>query len=473
MDKLARAMPSEKVLATSSVYQTEEKPPAIYDNPFAGMESIKLYGDVQQVEIATGLKDKKNWPKKVGKFIYNILKKQDGGEVAALASGASTIPASIDVDLPAGERTANDVQRAITRQQVAIEASYHIAIDPVAHSEQLNPEDILDRMEIDHVVKDGPRLSEQINEERTNIVKYWESPNEEGSRTEHEVLDELNTYLETAMACGRKLGDGSGAAAKSLHDNLTFIGEKEYQEATTGIALYWKALLDRHPEQQILALAGITKKFSHFRDKKEEIKSDDYLLDNILAHFSDEEVEKYKGRLITDSSEIATKDASDLRVILLDDWTISGSQLQSAASGFRHSFPQFASSVEIQLIVANNERITRGLDRMPGDPSFRSDLPVPVRAYFRAHDAPAAPHSEAHITGSHSSVDYDFETTIDEIVTTARGASNLSNKEHTILDARPALVRISRSYRSPKVHLAQRDRFRLGDGEQSSSVYSS
>jgi hypothetical protein len=356
------------------------------------------------------------------------------------------------------------MSKLAVQEQMLYEKSYPIVVEPAHTTEQLDDAEIIDRMEIDHAVKYAPDFIDQLKDTRENEITYYGLEGflaEKLRITESGALHELNAFLETAANTKAILYGDLTSKIESLRNSLTFIGEKEYQEAAMGIALYWKALLERNPNQQILALAGVGKTFGEERDSKAKFKSDDYLLDTILSYFTDEEVKKYKGRLITESSEITATDAKDLRVVLLDDWTISGESLEEAAGDFNEHFPQFISSVEIQLVAASDERIKFGLEeRTGGNGKFR-DLSVPVRAYFRAHKAPDATFSDAHITGAHSTVDFDFDSIIDNINDEARSQSLfLSDVESQILEYKPALARIARSYHDSNIRLTQRHRFR-------------
>jgi hypothetical protein len=345
-------------------------------------------------------------------------------------------------------------------KQVENEATYPMDIGPAAYAEQLSSEEIVQQMEIDHVVKTAPQLSEQLHDDRPNAITYLTSSGTPRTLTEHEALVETNEYLETAIACADVFDIETAMQLKSLHDNLTFIGQKEYQEAASGIATYWKALLENNPDQQLLVLAGIAKEINS-KQPLVKIKSDDYLLDTILTLFSNEEVEQYRGRLITDVSEIKAETADDLKTVLLDDWTISGNQLRVATAAFRDTYPKFASTLEIQLVAGSGNRIAHGLTMVDRNSSADMPMSIPVKAYFKAHDAPGAELSGAHITGAHSSVDYDFETIAQKAAYQAEVAPTLSEEQHVILDAMPPIASIYRPYQQPGFILTQKDRFNL------------
>lgn len=201
-----------------------------------------------------------------------------------------------------------------------------------------------------------------------------------------------------------------------MRENLTFIGEKEYKEAAVGIAASWKAALEANTDLQICVIAG------EIKINKNQIKSDEYLLDNILANFTEEDWEKYGDRIIVDRDDIANMPKENLRVVLLDDWTISGSQLRDVYHSLVDQYPEIEDQIEMQLIVANEQRIKYGLsvDELMGD-----GKKIPVRAYFSAHDSKTAKNG-AYITGFHSSVDYDFEKLVRRMLWHAEGREKKS-----------------------------------------------
>lgn len=244
--------------------------------------------------------------------------------------------------------------------------------------------------------------------------------------TEHQALQELLNYLNKQ----RDKGLSSATVFGDLADNLSYIGEKEYAEAVKGIATYWKWFLDEDSENQLYVDTVVTSEGCH-------VKSDIYMLDRILGHFSGSEMKKYRGRLFTRGVEPTQDDPSKIKTVLLDDWTISGSQLQSGYSRFVRDHPALASSIEVQLIVASAERVAMGLENLycaVGDETVIR-VPVVTRAYYLAHKADVSKSRAvgARITGSHSSVDYGFAN---DIV-----------KHRITSDGSPVLTHVIRLYR--------------------------
>jgi len=308
---------------------------------------------------------------------------------------------------------------------------YNINIDLLDANEPIEPTEAARLLETEHSVKNAPRLADQLKDtDRSNKIIYLHGKevagltgtSEESERSsrkeisEQDALRDLDNFLKLVVdTTPAGYSSMAYAEAEALRESLTYIGEKEYKEATLGIATYWKAELDKNPDLQIFAIAGeIGKTEAATRSTKEVlIKSDDYMLENILSNFSDDELEQYGGRLIIDVEDITATRPQDLKVVLIDDWTISGNQLNNTATQFVNAHTEFEESVEVQLIAANETKIKHGMNlyRTNG-----AKYTMPLRAYYKAHSSEMGEKSGAHITGSHSSVDYDFELNIGMMV---------------------------------------------------------
>lgn len=318
--------------------------------------------------------------------------------------------------------------RARAEQRYAEETYFeenNIQITPIeSHMPAPEASEIYERLERDHCVRRPLRFALQMHDKsRTNAIEYATSSMSLGTDThtasipkrqitEHEGLTELADWLRGKAAESMTRADGV-----SLYENLTYIGEKEYQEAVSGLAAYWKLMMDKNPALQLYIVGDDIE----VRDY-EYYKSTDYLLDRILACFTDDELEHYKGRLLLRESDIVNDDPQSLRAILIDDWTISGSQLREKAISFISSHPGSFACLEVNLLAASKERIALGLEDINAYPSNDTvpleHISVPVRSYYMAHDAPLVQHDSArgvHITGSHSSVDFGFELQLEQM----------------------------------------------------------
>ncbi|NCU38081.1 hypothetical protein EOL96_03450 [Candidatus Saccharibacteria bacterium] len=322
-------------------------------------------------------------------------------------------------------------ERRAQEEDYFAEDSY--VIDVHSHDEYMREDDIIEGLENEHCVRRVARLVQQgADKGRKKVVvcvagskqavgAYGELDMHKKKRsllTEHKAIAQFVTAMERLEQLARENNTPEDSLAiRNIIDNVTFIGEPEYQEATKGIAMYWKHLLQTDPEMQLLVLKGAISK------NQSSIKSDEYMFDRILAHFSNQELAQYKGRLIVDANDLTSDKPQNIRTILLDDWTISGSQLRAAAADFIAAKPDLVGTIEVQLIAASKERVALGLERTGTYSSLREkkyeELPVLVRAYFLAHDSgkSTGTHSDTHgstITGAHSAVDFGFENAIEQ-----------------------------------------------------------
>lgn len=53
-------------------------------------------------------------------------------------------------------------------------------------------------------------------------------------------------------------------------------------------------------------------------------KSDSYILDSVLAHFVDEELQEYGDRLLFSVSDLDGRNPQEIKTVVLDDWIMSG-----------------------------------------------------------------------------------------------------------------------------------------------------
>ncbi|MCA9309284.1 hypothetical protein KC973_02810 [Candidatus Saccharibacteria bacterium] len=309
--------------------------------------------------------------------------------------------------------------------------------------------EIIGSLESDGFVCDAPRLAEIARDStRTTRVTRIESEYSTGgsdpdgrptiTETEHvatqHFINFLTNYVQAAEAAGSS-HDQQRERAEDILENLTFIGEKERQEAVRGIAIYWKSQLRANPNLQLCVIAGVR------RGKRSEIvKSGEFLLDSVLQEFTDEEIKEFEGRITTEVDDL-TADPEDVKIILLDDWVISGQQMSSTASELLHdqATQKYKSSIEINLVTCPPKRLETGF--------VDYGLRIPIKSYFRSHQSRLATHYTSHgayETGAHSSVDYDFEWTYIEGIAGDMRRTPTKSKGKVEM---PGLTNIVRPYR--------------------------
>lgn len=306
---------------------------------------------------------------------------------------------------------------------------------------------VVERFEAQNFAKKAPSLHEQaMDTTRTNRFSYVARSKrldnfdpERGetivSMTEHEGLVELEAFLKHAAAEGlERQGRDLSAAAKTIAEDLTFIGEKEFSEATVGIKDLWKSYLEANPSNVLHIVAGV----SEGSDKR---KSDMYTVERILSTFSDEELSEYTGRINLGVDNVHST-PEHTKIILVDDWTMSGSQLRDAADAIftNPRFDEYRDKIEVNLLACSQAKLERGLDNIH---TTRGDFKVPIKAYYQAHDfSPLSgqfARGESPISGVHSSGDFGFEQLISDMVAVERAEGNDRNM--------PPLTNIVREYR--------------------------
>ncbi len=406
-----------------------------------------------------------------GKFAQLKLNKDSTTSVAAEAFAAQT---------PMGEMKgwASTVLPPITQYSGWGEATYAQSAQTYEWSKQTNQapvapeisEDVpgyqsainletasktVELLETQNFVAEAPKFADQLaDESRTNqftyiksgLAKWNDDPTPYDNKvilTEHDGLVQLAEFLDTAAAELPYSSQPLIERAKGIRENLTFIGSKEYQQAAAGLAELWKAHLDSDPALQLC----IPTKISERGGKR---KSDVHLFESILSTFSDEELEQYSSRILTDMKDISEAPVHT-KIILLDDWSISGMQARDAYSDMQDNpkFSEYRNSLEVNLLVSSQDRLENGLRT---DIHDQSSFAIPVKAYFKAHDAAATSVKEhnAHVTGIHSSVDFDFEQTIGDMVTSMRHDAFQKTGKNVSEIYMPPITNIVREYRRAK-----------------------
>lgn len=289
-----------------------------------------------------------------------------------------------------------------------------INIQPLPYRAEISDDDLYHRMETNHCVKQAPRLIEQLSDRsRKNIVAsvmgnvaLLTSDVDGVSRTrESYVLEETEQqtisglYGDLNALIAAQRGESGARYAASLREDMTFIGQKEFVEATKGIAAYWRERLSRNPQKKLFILLGEVSRLDDvaYKAPKDKVKSDEYVMDAVINNFSREDLQQFSQRILIDEKELENE--SDVGVIMLDDWTISGTEMTEQRNSFVQRHPELASHMELQLIVSDFRRIAAGFQPLGKD----DDEPwLPVRSYYVANDVPLSVQG-AYITGSHSS----------------------------------------------------------------------
>jgi hypothetical protein len=318
--------------------------------------------------------------------------------------------------------------------------------------------EVVSRLETDHFVQQIPPFEEQVRDTtRTTPFAYLKprsgrdapEPDVEGVATEYEGLQDLYEFLHSIAELDSvgsrrsRVENGSRArTAQSLLETTSFVGEPEYKEAAAVTGVRWKQYLDEDPKHKLCILTGVgaLERYQGVR------KSDDHLRDQILSTFTDDELERYSGRIVADITQMDV-DPDHGKLVMLDDWSLSGKQMRDVY----HSLDRFktfrsyvdAGEVEINLLIASNDRLKNGFKVNP----YNAHSPtLPVYAYYRSHQASTAKQENGgHVSGLHSSANYDFAMALKKIA---------RKQEHGFVP--PMLARINSSYHfaEPQVRIS-------------------
>lgn len=281
-----------------------------------------------------------------------------------------------------------------------------------------SPTEAVRHLETRGYVGEAPFLQDIKDESaRDNKLQHWQSermtrvdermgatPKSEEIvvLSEHEALTQLDAFLQDANRDLMQSGNEDLATkAEYLRTHLNYIGQKEFEQASAGIAELWKRYLKENPKEKLYVPLGITRTQDYTRRK-----SGEYLFDRIMSCFNDTEDLKLKQRIITDINKL--RGTRSGRIVLLDDWSISGTQLGNGFASVHEIIgeAQTRSRLEVNLVAATASQLEK---------STIQGRKIPFRAYYRActsgdnEDRPV-------ITGSHSSVDFEFEKPIEEMV---------------------------------------------------------
>ena len=294
-----------------------------------------------------------------------------------------------------------------------------VAVHPCEPFETVSGEEISHRMEIDHCVKRAPTLAELMSDRErdreTNVYSVIGSrallsrevdalTREDFSvQTEQQTISALFSGL-----CARSDDLARTSRLSKIRNHLNYVGEPELMEAACGIATYWKHRLDAHPDKTLFVMLGEINNMERadYAAPQGKIKSDEYFMELIMGEFSDDELSQYVGRLLIDEHELANVSKENVDIIMLDDWTSSGTEIMEQQQCFLRRHPDLRDHIEVQLAIANEERLKVGF-RMSGGQH------VPVRAYYWANSSSEL--FSTYIAGSHSS-DYSLAVDIGSVL---------------------------------------------------------
>jgi hypothetical protein len=234
--------------------------------------------------------------------------------------------------------------------------------------------------------------------------------------SESEGLQRFRSFLEGFIQAAQGNSDDQElvAHARNMLEGTTYIGEQQLQEGCARIATEWKRQLDTDPTKTIYLFAAA-------------LRSGTYILDRILAHFDEADLERYRGRLHLVSNATIIKARPDAEgkvdwrpeplpenneVYLVDDWFGTTRQISTA---YRQRIPRTdgweRANITLQLITAPADAIENGI--YLDDNTLSEGRHVSVSAAYTSREMPDG---EQCATGIHSSTDDRVEVPIQKMV---------------------------------------------------------
>ena len=257
-----------------------------------------------------------------------------------------------------------------------------------------------------------------------------------------------------AQGC-QALEESDRTKAGDMLAHMAFIGETEMDEATQGIAAYWKKDLEANPHLQILVQVIETQARASRTGRSQ--KSAGLVLERVLRNFTDKDLNRYSGRIIFDPEDISP--ALTTKAVLLDDRSISGTQLRQLATNL--SDHEGIDALEANLVVATQEAIERGFQLSDKDVENR----MPLKAYYKASNPSLKVNLgtsvvlgdvyPGYVTGSHSSVDFNHDRFIAAIVREANDKAKRGEDVPEVLRQMPPLTQVTRRYLHERVYSSQ------------------
>lgn len=283
------------------------------------------------------------------------------------------------------------------------------------------------------LLKDNKNRNNPLSSTARLDQKDWNSEAITRKFTEREGLVNLNSYFEQVSAELQKLSGPESEEMKQkvklMRENLTFIGEPELQTALQGMARHVIELAQQGKNVYLFPYGTRSEKYITLRTLEQVdamLEGSPHLMSRIKIGETIEEIFRHWGDGIV-----------DMKILIPDDFLVSGSTLMGVMGGARrHLSEKGVEEAEKHiesLVVAS---ALNDSQKQPKDGSIHAYFGVPiVRKSPDGHLLTA----RIAMTGSHASVDYGFDETIDTI-------QEFLSRKSTVVPDLPLLYKVNRPY---------------------------
>ncbi len=368
---------------------------------------------------------------------------------------------SLLADIETDERRAGELRDWLQKAAGSGESRYSVLArlmgvpEAPALEEELSSGEIVHRFETQGYAKEAPKFADQLLDETRDTVAFeydeqtFSDPIDQRGKTVYQTTElkgirALNGFLGDFITKSIKQNGKAGFAiarswAKSIRKNLTYIGQKELGEGSTGLGHYWSDYLAQDETRQLCVVT--TSSLTGEQGRQQGIGlSDDFIRREVSEAMARMGVPaSVMERIITDPRKISG-DPSKVKIAFVDDWVVSGRQMSSKIKKALTLIPnEYQSAIEVDVLTAPPHLVSDGLDV--------DGLSVPVRAYYRAHRAESADSEGVgcHITGTHSTVNFGFSVQIERMQRLLNGIRGNGQR----MVRMPAVASIYRHYWAP------------------------
>ncbi len=219
----------------------------------------------------------------------------------------------------------------------------------------------------------------------------------------------------------RELHEDIDSFVQSIH----FMTHEEYNEAVDGLASRHAEWLAEDETRRLVIAVQQNRKYS----SQWQVAND---LHRAISANDPESAERAEVLTIGDAANSLTEST---KILIADDWSASGSLISQDLAHVCQMLNRSKAEipVEVNLLVAREDQIIDGINSLDKTLDFYGQ-PMPekpkVIAYFSTPAVKNVHGHQAVPTGSHSSVDYGFSTTLDAMrLAMDRQASTFGREE--------------------------------------------
>lgn len=245
-----------------------------------------------------------------------------------------------------------------------------------------------------------------VAETRNSILRR--GPQQELTEAEaiQNYFDFLSRVRATAVTDETPRGREMLDLSEKFANGATYLSVEKRHQALAGLVDRHVSFLRENPNARI--------SFYVFHNDREKSQG---LLATEALRVMEERAAEVKERVVI-SPALVQDEAGQIKNVILDDWSVTGHQLANHIAhalqtvGGVEADDRFKNGLEVNLLVAREDQLADNFAVLSNvEENYRIASPLPVVSYFRA---PAARQHEGPMpTGSHSSVDYGFESQID------------------------------------------------------------